>query len=173
MAQNIGLQLSPSDARKKGLVSHCPTQLETEMRIRVWYGCVLLDEEISMSFGRPSMINTHSGGEQLRLPAAIDNGFLSDDVSGKENKQPSNCPSLLESYIQTIKLYNILGQALDREESSDTSANPNADARWLLDLDTKIMDWRTRFRRICSTILPRPRTNGNRIALPDETVSRW
>ncbi|KAL2140208.1 hypothetical protein VTI28DRAFT_4094 [Corynascus sepedonium] len=142
MAQNMGLQLSPNDARKKGLVTSCPTQLELEMRIRVWYGCVLLDREISMSFGRPSMINAHSTGEQLRLPEAIDDEFLNDEGIGKRHSQPNNYPSLLESYIQTIKLYNILGQVLDREEPSDTPPSANPDTRSLLDLDTAVMDWR-------------------------------
>ncbi|KAG7285016.1 hypothetical protein NEMBOFW57_009634 [Staphylotrichum longicolle] len=118
MAQNMGLQLSPGDARRKGLLAACPTQLESEMRIRVWYGCVLLDREISMSFGRPLMINT-AGNEQLKLPEAIDDEYLSDVAGGEWNSQPSNRPSLLESYIQTIKLYDILGQVLDREELKD------------------------------------------------------
>lgn len=43
MAQNMGLQLGLGEARKKGLFASCATQLECEMRIRVWYGCVLLD----------------------------------------------------------------------------------------------------------------------------------
>lgn len=142
MAQNLGLQLSPNDARKKGLVTSCLTQLESEMRIRVWYGCVLLDREISMSFGRPSMINAHTTSEQPRLSEVIDDEFLNDEGIGKRHSQPNNYPSLLESYIQTIKLYNILGQVLDREEPSDTPPNANPDTRSLLDLDTAVMDWR-------------------------------
>ena len=154
MAQNMGLQLSPSDARRKGLLAACPTQLESEMRIRVWYGCVLLDREISMSFGRPVMINTTTGSEQPRLPEAIDDEHLSEVAGGKWNSQPGNCPSLLASYIQTIKLYDILGQVLDREELKDGMMTPNrlphqdklsrlnSDTQSLLDLDTMIMEWR-------------------------------
>ena len=154
MAQNMGLQLSPGDARRRGLLAAAPTQLESEMRVRVWYGCVLLDREISMSFGRPLMINS-GGADQLTLPEAIDDERLNEEVGGMWNRQPSNCPSLLESYIQTIKLYDILGQVLDREDSKDGSGGAagrmppvdrpplaNSDTQSLLDLDTMIMEWR-------------------------------
>lgn len=43
MAQNMGLQLRLCEARRKGLFSRHATQLDCEMRVRVWYGCVLLD----------------------------------------------------------------------------------------------------------------------------------
>ncbi|KAK4171980.1 putative transcriptional activator [Triangularia setosa] len=140
MAQNISLHLSAHDARKKGLLLCYPSQLEEEMRVRVWYGCVLLDREISMSFGRPLMI---SGGDQLRLPEAIDDEYLSDEVGGKRNAQPSNCPSQISSYIETIKLYKFLGQVLDREEDrTESSAGTYSDIQALLDFDTRIMEWR-------------------------------
>ncbi|KAK4647013.1 uncharacterized protein QC761_121810 [Podospora bellae-mahoneyi] len=139
MAQNMSLHMSAHDARKKGLLLCCPSQLEEEMRVRVWYGCVLLDREISMSFGRPLMI---SGGDQLRLPEAIDDEYLS-EVGGKRNTQPSNCPSQISSYIETIKLYKFLGQVLDREEDgAETPTNTCSDMQALLDLDTRIMEWR-------------------------------
>ena len=144
MAQNMGLQLNPHEARRKGLLTSCPTQLESEMRVRVWYGCVLLDREISMSFGRPLMI-TSSGGERLRLPEAIDDEYLSVEPGGKRNLQPGNCPSLLESYVQTINLYDILGQVLDREEAKESPTSrtdSNLDTQSLLHLDTMIMEWR-------------------------------
>lgn len=47
MAQNMGLQLSLGEARKRGLLAPSATQLECEMQIRVWYGCVLLDRYVS------------------------------------------------------------------------------------------------------------------------------
>ncbi|BEI83411.1 hypothetical protein CcaverHIS002_0400150 [Cutaneotrichosporon cavernicola] len=147
MAQNMGLQLSPNDARRKGCPTPSLTQREVEMRVRVWYGCVLLDREISALFGRTSMIRS----DQLRLPLpeAIDDEYLSEDKA-KRNSQPENCPSTVESFIETIKLYAILGQVLDRDESTDMARTPrpdalssgHADAQSLLDLDTMIMEWR-------------------------------
>ena len=42
-AQDMGLQYSVAEAQKRGVLV-CPiTQLESEMRARVWYGCVLLE----------------------------------------------------------------------------------------------------------------------------------
>lgn len=43
MAQNMGLQLDLNDARRKSLLAPNATQVDCEMRSRVWYGCVLLD----------------------------------------------------------------------------------------------------------------------------------
>lgn len=43
MAQNMGLQLDLNEARRKGLVAPNASQVDCEMRSRVWYGCVLLD----------------------------------------------------------------------------------------------------------------------------------
>ncbi|KAK4199005.1 putative transcriptional activator [Triangularia verruculosa] len=139
MAQNMSLHLTPHDARRKGLLLSCPSQLEEEMRVRVWYGCVLLDREISMSFGRPLMI---SGGDQLRLPEAIDDEHLSGEDGDKRNTQPSNCPSQISAYIETIKLYKFLGQVLDREDDGGDDSGNYSDIQALLDLDTRIMEWR-------------------------------
>lgn len=91
-----------------------------------------------MSFGRPLMIV--AGCEGIRLPEPIDDHRLA-EAMGQWNFQPAGSPSLLESYIQTIKLYDILKHVLDTEElkvSSDTSP----DVRSLLSLDTMIMEWR-------------------------------
>lgn len=43
MAQNMGLHLSIPDARRRGFISSKALQLECEMRLRAWHGCVILD----------------------------------------------------------------------------------------------------------------------------------
>ena len=43
MAQNMGLHFSIGEARKRGLLACFPTQMECEMRTRVWYACILLE----------------------------------------------------------------------------------------------------------------------------------
>lgn len=48
MAQNMGLHLGIPEARKRSLLTSRPTQLECEMRTRVWYGCVLLDTYVHL-----------------------------------------------------------------------------------------------------------------------------
>lgn len=91
-----------------------------------------------MSFGRPLMIPT--GNETALLPQPIDDDRLSGEL-GQQNTQPRDIPSLLESYIQTIKLYDILREVLDREDRKDAS-DSYPDIRSLLTLDTMIMEWR-------------------------------
>lgn len=79
-------------------------------------------------------------GETIKLPRAIDDNLLSEEM-GTWNVQTTGHPSLLESYIQTIKLYNILKQVLDREELKD-SPDRGPDIQSLLSLDNIIMAWR-------------------------------
>ena len=43
MAQNMGLHLAPQEAQARGHGKQALTQLEGEMRRRVWHGCVMLD----------------------------------------------------------------------------------------------------------------------------------
>lgn len=43
MAQNMGLQLNSNEAYRRNLLGPNATQMECEMRLRVWHGCVLLD----------------------------------------------------------------------------------------------------------------------------------
>lgn len=148
LAQNIGLHLGLAEARKKGLVTSRPTQLEHEMRSRVWYGCVVLEREVSVLFGRKLMAPI--GGTGPRLPDSIDDDRLSDEP-GKWNQQPKDLPSHLESFIQTTKLYHVFDELLDREELQEpvtpandgsTSSRAASSIRTLLDLDTMVMDWR-------------------------------
>lgn len=101
-----------------------------------------------MSFGCPSMITTSD--TKSRLPEAIDDSRLSSEP-GKWNPQPKGHPSLLESYIQTIKLYNILGRVLNRDEpqgllsardSKGILSEAATKVHAILELDTSIMEWR-------------------------------
>ena len=168
MAQNMGLHLSLVEARKRGLVLSRPTQLEYEMRSRVWYGCIILERyisiflvyfwaeaiwltacrEVSMSFGRKLM--APGIGRSPRLPDPIDDDRLSNEP-GKWEAQPNGLPSLIESFIQTAKLYDILDELLDREELHEpitpvndghASSGGPSNIRTLLDLDNMIMEWR-------------------------------
>lgn len=91
-----------------------------------------------MSFGRPLMIAI--GNETAPLPEPIDDDRLSAEP-GQRNTQPKDIPSLLESYVQTITLYDILREVLDREERKDP-LDSCPDIQSLLTLDTKIMKWR-------------------------------
>lgn len=101
-----------------------------------------------MAFGRKLM--GPIGWRCPKLPDSIDDCWLSDEP-GKWNSQPAGLPSLLESFIQTAKLYDILDEILDREElhdpvtpATDAAATSRAvpNTRTLLELDSMVMDWR-------------------------------
>ena len=102
-----------------------------------------------MCFGR-RLTNTTTEKQSIALPQAIDDDLLSDE-EGTWNSQTPGIPSLLEAYIQTIKLYNILGQVLDDDESYEsifhrngtkTSSESSLNFNALLDLDGSATRWR-------------------------------
>ncbi|OQV07336.1 Fungal specific transcription factor domain-containing protein [Cladophialophora immunda] len=142
MAQNMGLHFSLPEARRRGLLCSYPTQVECEMRTRVWHACILLETEVSMTFAQPLTIPTH--GKRIGLPEAIDDSRLSDEV-GKWNMQPRDLPSLMEYYVSTLQLHEILGQVLNRQDTkSDKPSDTVATVRAVLTLDSEITEWRDR-----------------------------
>ncbi|KAK5061072.1 hypothetical protein LTR84_007613 [Exophiala bonariae] len=139
MAQNMGLHFSIPEARRRGLLPSFSTQLDCEMRVRVWYGCVILETDISISFGQPLLVSTSR--KLFKLPEPIDDQLLSDKV-GKPNAQPKDLHSFMEYYTETIKLYRILGRVLEEQEQeliSDSSSTTQS----ILGLDAKIMEWQS------------------------------
>ncbi|WKT42107.1 hypothetical protein QSH57_006913 [Fusarium oxysporum f. sp. vasinfectum] len=148
LAQTMGLHLADAQAKKRGFITTPLTQMEYEMRSRVWYGCVVLEREVTMCFGRQLM--GPNVGKGPRLPEPIDDDRLS-QVVGQWNIQPPEQPSLLESYIQTIKLYDILNKVTTRKEPHSLPSPPSTDCHQstattnfqnILDLDALLMDWR-------------------------------
>lgn len=53
LAQNMGLHLGWTEARKRGLAPSRPTQLEYEMRSRVWCGCLVLERYVAVLLPPP------------------------------------------------------------------------------------------------------------------------
>ncbi|KAL5601549.1 hypothetical protein FOBRF1_009082 [Fusarium oxysporum] len=148
LAQTMGLHLADAQAKKRGFITTPLTQMEYEMRSRVWYGCVVLEREVTMCFGRQIM--GPNVGKGPRLPEPIDDDRLS-QVVGQWNIQPPEQPSLLESYIQTIKLYDILNKVTTRKEPHSLPSPPSTDCQQstattnfqnILDLDALLMEWR-------------------------------
>ncbi|CAK7219252.1 hypothetical protein SCUCBS95973_003756 [Sporothrix curviconia] len=80
--------------------------LECEIRKRVWYGCILLDRTLSMTFGRPSMI--HENYLKLALP------ITDMQIVGQE-PQPDPTPPQMDGlyYTATIRLYNVMYRIID------------------------------------------------------------
>jgi hypothetical protein len=107
-AQELGLHLDPAQ-----FTAHI---VEQEIRKRVWWGCFVLDRQISIKVGRPPTI--HDGcAIQAGLPLAVDDEFL-DEASGYT--QPANVPSKIEY------LNHIVGQCRIVEKVLDTLYNSPA-----------------------------------------------
>ncbi|KAK3985203.1 activator of stress genes 1 [Cladorrhinum sp. PSN332] len=95
VAMGMGLQLVPRRPM---------SQLEREMRRRVWYcGCVGLDTILSSTFGRAPMISRATS--QLPLPLPIDDEYLS---ATEEGSQPDGVPSRLDLAIYSHKTVAIM-----------------------------------------------------------------
>ncbi|KAF7542453.1 hypothetical protein G7Z17_g11559 [Cylindrodendrum hubeiense] len=111
VAQCIGLHHEPRGYCQGGRQK--VDQLETEMRRRAWTGCVFLDRRVlSLAYGRPLMIQLAKSPDQLTLPSAIDDEFLT-QLPEAPGSQPWNVPSRIDFYVQAIKLKEILGQVLN------------------------------------------------------------
>ncbi|KAL4959074.1 transcription factor domain-containing protein [Aspergillus stella-maris] len=75
------------------------TSLESEMLLRTWNGCVIMDVTLSMVYGRPSM-TTHLAP----FPPYSD--------SGPSRQGQDEEPSMMTFYDEAIKLYAILDRIL-------------------------------------------------------------
>ncbi|KEQ92074.1 hypothetical protein AUEXF2481DRAFT_43482 [Aureobasidium subglaciale EXF-2481] len=89
---------------------------ENETRKRVWYGCVLLDRSLCLSFGRPSAISD----EQIRLPLPV--------TWPKSDELPENV-KVYDSistafYVSSIGLYKIVDRTIKRLYGANLGCDP-------------------------------------------------
>lgn len=146
-AVSIGLHQDPTD---RGSL----TSVEREMRKRLWWGCFILDRTLSMKYGRPPSINTDDA-MAVDFPLEVDDQYISE--SAIIPRQPSNRPSRITFFSQTIKLSFIIDKTLSelyltpRKKRSNNisspkpSASSNEDEYCMLSrtvyLDGKIQAW--------------------------------
>ncbi|KAB8256860.1 fungal-specific transcription factor domain-containing protein, partial [Aspergillus pseudonomiae] len=91
-------------------------RLEQETRLRTWFGCVVLDRTLSMTFGRPAAIpNSYV---QLELPGS-DVMFDSSTVVDAKTSSLS-----LVLYNSTITLYNQICKAIDLLYGQNLGCDP-------------------------------------------------
>ncbi|KAL3446130.1 fungal-specific transcription factor domain-containing protein [Aspergillus insuetus] len=92
------------------------SRLEKETRLRTWFGCVLLDRTLSMTFGRPAAIpNSYV---KLELPA----GDVFVDASTVVDEQTSSLS--LSLYNATITLYNQMSKTIDLLYGQNLGCDP-------------------------------------------------
>ncbi|KAJ5830443.1 putative transcriptional regulatory protein [Penicillium chrysogenum] len=81
--------------------------VEREVRKRTWFGCIVLDRSLSMTFGRPASIPGHYS--RLELPAYFD--LIETRERPAEARQ--RCRNSTDFFVATIRLYSIMGNAID------------------------------------------------------------
>ncbi|KAK9482299.1 fungal-specific transcription factor domain-containing protein [Lipomyces starkeyi] len=99
VAQGLGLHHESRIIQRRSII-------EQQLSRRLWFGCVVMDRMVSMTFGRPLMIPY---AFDINLPAAVDDQYITDSSIGE---QPLDEPSIQFFFIETIKLYDILAPIL-------------------------------------------------------------
>ncbi|KAL4928070.1 putative C6 transcription factor [Aspergillus undulatus] len=103
LAVKIALQLGlhSSEASKR----YSP--VEREIRKRTWFGCMVLDRSLSMTFGRPASIPEHYC--RLELPGYFDLF----EPRERQIEARRRCRHSTDFFNATIRLYSITGNVID------------------------------------------------------------
>lgn len=120
--------------------------LERELRKRAWYGCVLLDRTLCMTFGRPSALSEYA--DKLDLPLDVEDDALRNTIMTPTltSGPPSACtPSSF--FIQSIKLYTLLGLIIDtlyggNLGGSDPGGPTFTDVARVAEIEERLSAWR-------------------------------
>ncbi|KAH8146559.1 uncharacterized protein LAJ45_09506 [Morchella importuna] len=115
--------------------------LERELRKRAWYGCVLLDRTLCMTFGRPSAITAYA--EKLDLPLDVEDDVFKPNMS----PIPPSGPTSTTFFILSIKLYSLLGSIIDTLYGGNLGGGDQpeptfADVARVAEIEEKLSIWR-------------------------------
>ncbi|KAJ5820168.1 hypothetical protein N7474_005759 [Penicillium riverlandense] len=100
-AVSIGLQLNPDNLHL--------TATEREIRKRVWWGCFIIDQTLSMKLGRPRALQL-ADAENVPYPSLIDDQYIHD--RSPVSRQPVGRPSSIAFFRHTIELSKIIEKVL-------------------------------------------------------------
>ncbi|CEL11170.1 hypothetical protein ASPCAL14275 [Aspergillus calidoustus] len=103
LAVKVALQLGLHSAE----TSKRLPPVEREMRKRTWFGCVVLDRNLSMTFGRPPSIPEHYS--RLELPIYYDTF----EERQRQIEARQRCRYSTDSFNATIRLSCVLSRTLD------------------------------------------------------------
>ncbi|KAF6805953.1 fungal specific transcription factor domain-containing protein [Colletotrichum sojae] len=116
-------------------------ETETQMRRRLWHGCVQMETFVSMTLGRPPFFMT---GNHVSLPDAVDDVYL--PAQGEGPGQASHVFSQNYFTVINIKFTRILGMILRRiyhpAQQDTLSRTERPDVNTLLHLDILLQDVR-------------------------------
>ncbi|GME37368.1 putative C6 transcription factor protein [Neofusicoccum parvum] len=116
------------------------TPVEREFRKRTWFGCILLDRTLSMTFGRPPSIPDEYIKIDLPAPEPLLPG------SGAPQNHEAKAISLM-FYNATISLYAIMNQTITRCYAYNLGCTPTATpitetVNRVYALETQLQDWK-------------------------------
>ncbi|KAF2032574.1 hypothetical protein EK21DRAFT_98955 [Setomelanomma holmii] len=135
--------LAVKAAYQLGLHSPSALQLyqdpEREIRKRTWFGCVLLDRTLSMTFGRPPSIPEKYVKLDLPSPSAFTSHSSADFVPYSIGESSGSF------YVATITLYTIMGEVVETLYGDnlgyDSPANVFDLASTVLQFEQKFLSW--------------------------------
>ena len=101
-AMSIGLHIDPSGSNL--------SEVEKQVRKRVWAGCFIIDRTLSMKYGRPSAIPI-AIVQRVQKPATVDDQYITSSTN--RPRQPLNRPSKMDFFVNTIDQAYIIDAVLD------------------------------------------------------------
>ncbi|KAH8799845.1 fungal-specific transcription factor domain-containing protein [Xylogone sp. PMI_703] len=111
--------------------------LEQEIRKTTWYGCVMLDRTLSMTFGRPPTIPE----SYVRLDLPVPYATLQHPIVIVEKGESLS----IAFYNGTITLYRVLSQIIDSLYSNNIACSDNSNAvdtvARVYGIETQLSEW--------------------------------
>ncbi|CAG7565969.1 unnamed protein product [Fusarium equiseti] len=114
--------------------AHRRSNLENEIRRRVWYGCLQMEMTVCMTLGRRPVLEMTDG---VLIPSAVDDEFISSEVPSCN--QPAGIQSQNLFMVENIRLAKVLGKIL----SSIYWQSSSSDFSTLVRLESMLEDFRT------------------------------
>ncbi|KAH7174147.1 fungal-specific transcription factor domain-containing protein [Fusarium flagelliforme] len=114
--------------------AHRRSNLENEIRRRVWYGCLQMEMTVCMTLGRRPVLEMT---DDVLIPSAVDDEFISSEVPSCN--QPEGIMSQNLFMVENIRLAKVLGKIL----SSIYWQSSSSDFSTLVRLESMLEDFRT------------------------------
>ncbi|KAJ4680160.1 hypothetical protein HRR95_003879 [Exophiala dermatitidis] len=118
--------------------------IETEIRKRTWFGCMMMDRILSMTFGRPPTIPNDYMKLDLPLNQNLDKlTVLGSTAASVGTLDP---PDTVCFFIATIQLYYIIGDVLTQLYGSNVDIDPHLTIPTMLErtmvLEQRLAAWK-------------------------------
>ncbi|KAK2596585.1 hypothetical protein N8I77_013466 [Diaporthe amygdali] len=113
------------------------TPLERETRTRTWFGCVMLDRTLSMTFGRPPAIPE----SYIRTP--LPQPYSGTDIDPTSELSEEDTLSI-HFFVSTITLYKVMWTIIDRLYDCNIACPDNSVlsiASQILQIEHQLLEW--------------------------------